>query len=224
MSKFGLMAVLFGAVFVGLALWQGQETQDFLAVSVRVPGKVIQMEASHGSDSTTYRPIFEYTTKDGQTLTHRSEMSSNPPTYHRGEEVEVLYDPAYPEKAKINGFFSLWGLPVILGAFGCVPLLIGLFMGMAHAARQQLRARLERFGNKLHCKVTDVSQNTSFHVNGRSPWRITALGQVSAQPMEFHSHNLWKGRPVQTEAAGHVDVLYDPADPKKYVMLVAEDD
>jgi len=101
-------------------------TKDFLEVAITAEGSVINFIADYSNESSTYRPVFEFSTKNGEILNITSSSSSNPPSYSVGESVEVLYEEAYPSEAIINGYFSLWGLPTILGILGAVFFIIGL--------------------------------------------------------------------------------------------------
>jgi hypothetical protein len=70
-------------------------------------------------------PIVRYTAQDGGSYRFQSSSGSNPPAYNVGDTVEVLYWPADPEHGTINGFFSLWGGPLIAGVLGGVFTSIG---------------------------------------------------------------------------------------------------
>ncbi len=64
--------------------------------------------------------MVEFTSADGTPRTFRSSTGSNPPSYDKGERVEVLYRADSSEDARINGFASLWLLPLIFGGIGLV--------------------------------------------------------------------------------------------------------
>ena len=49
------------------------------------------------------------------------------PPWSEGDEVAVLYDPANPARADLDGFFNRWLLPLVLGVFGVVLLACGAF-------------------------------------------------------------------------------------------------
>jgi hypothetical protein len=52
-------------------------------------------------------------------------MSFNPPAFHVDEQVTVLYSPERPEKAIIQGFFSIWGAVILLFGFSVVLAIVG---------------------------------------------------------------------------------------------------
>jgi hypothetical protein len=59
--------------------------------------------------SSTYFPEIRFTSEDGVTVEFRGSSGSNPPSYHRGQSIDVLYNPSSPHDARINGWFELWG-------------------------------------------------------------------------------------------------------------------
>ncbi|MEB3966848.1 DUF3592 domain-containing protein [Streptomyces kunmingensis] len=73
---------------------------------------------NRSSSSTVAYPVVEFTSADGETRTFRSSGGSNPPSYERGEQVDVLYRADSPEDARIDGFLSMWLLPLIFSGIG----------------------------------------------------------------------------------------------------------
>ena len=45
-------------------------------------------------------------------------LSSNPPRFKVGQDINVLYEPGNPNKAYINNWMSLYFLPALLGGLG----------------------------------------------------------------------------------------------------------
>jgi hypothetical protein len=103
------LGMLIGAFFLFT------NTQGFLKNALTAKGEVVKLVRSRSSDSYVYTPVVEFITQGGLTIEFISSSGSNPPSYTNGEIVEVLYQEQSPEQAKINGFFSLWGIPTILG-------------------------------------------------------------------------------------------------------------
>lgn len=117
--------------FVGIAMLAGalfiyKSTISFFDEAAIVEGTIVELVPSQSRNTTTFRPVVQFISLDGQAIEFISSSGSNPPSYSKGEVVEVLYDPADPHAAKINDFFSLWGASLILGAMGGVFFLIGI--------------------------------------------------------------------------------------------------
>ena len=123
-------AIAFGALFLGIGLILTGVSVSFLTDAERAPGTVVALEwrndhsgvsrKSRASDGPAAYPVVEFTSADGAPRTFRSSTGSNPPSYEKGERVEVLYRADSPEDARIKGFASLWLLPLIFGGLGLV--------------------------------------------------------------------------------------------------------
>jgi hypothetical protein len=100
----------------GFLVWQ---TSTFIRTSKSVPGRVVDLEWCKGSSGAGgYRTVFTFTDGFGQAHTVRTESVQNPPTHRIGAAVEVLFQPASAEKAKIRSFKTLWLIPTVLAGFG----------------------------------------------------------------------------------------------------------
>jgi len=68
-----------------------------------------------------YYPVIEYISSDGKSHSVQLSEGSSTPSYEKGDEVTVLYDPAHPLDARIKSFGSsalMWVLPGITGLLG----------------------------------------------------------------------------------------------------------
>ncbi|MGW8556626.1 DUF3592 domain-containing protein [Streptomyces tubercidicus] len=123
---FGIIAS--GAMFLVVGLVLAGVTASFLSDAKRTRGSVVALEwreDDHGAsgkalehDMPVAYPVVEFTTAEGMPTRFRSSTGSNPPSYKKGDQVEVLYRADSPEDARINGFASLWLLPLIFGGTG----------------------------------------------------------------------------------------------------------
>ena len=96
-------------LLVGIGMLAGslswyQNTQSFVAQAVKAEGTVVELLRSSSSDSITYRPVVHFSNQNGEQIEFTSSAGSNPPSYSKGEKVEVLYLPTEPQNSKINGF------------------------------------------------------------------------------------------------------------------------
>jgi hypothetical protein len=140
---FAFGAIAFGAVFLVVGLVLAGMSVSFLVDAERARGTVVALEwrkddtgtsrKKRGSDEPVAYPVVEFTSADGTSRTFRSSTGSNPPSYAEGERVEVLYRAASPEDARINGFASLWLLPLIFGGIGLA--IAGVGTAVATAGR-----------------------------------------------------------------------------------------
>lgn len=99
----------------------------FLHLAKQAEGRVVSLEASHSSESTTWTPIVEFQPPSASSpVRFRHSVGSSPPSWKQGQEVQVLYDPHDPSHAMIDqGRWNLV-LPLIPGAVGLLLLSFGL--------------------------------------------------------------------------------------------------
>ena len=120
-SLVGGLLVLIGAfLFVRTRIFIGK------AQKAKGKGKVIQMVYFPGENGGGYAPMYQFRTVDGQRIEILDELSTNPPRYQVGQEIDVLYEPGNPEKARINKWLYLYFVPVGLGWMGLILVLMGL--------------------------------------------------------------------------------------------------
>jgi hypothetical protein len=108
--------ILLLAAILGLTTLQLQRN------GVRVIGTVDALSEVHDDQqrSTTYAPVFSFTTQDGRTHSIVSHISSSTANYAVGDHVPVLYRRGDPSSARIDSFVQLWFWPMFLAGFGCV--------------------------------------------------------------------------------------------------------
>lgn len=126
---------LLGLVFsaIGICLLIGdifayRYTAGFLETAGRAEGIVVDLVSSslgRGGGSRTYAPVVRFSAPGGD-FEFTSSFATYPPSYSKGDSVEVLYDSSNPASAEINGFFSLWFLVFILSLLGGVFSAIGV--------------------------------------------------------------------------------------------------
>ena len=112
----GCAFLLANLLFTGFCLWGVYMV--YVAVQLEskgvvTEGIVVEMDASTTDGSTTYAPIIEFQV-NGQTYSFKGGISSNPPQYSVGDQVNVLYDPGNPETAQINKTSERWLTPLLL--------------------------------------------------------------------------------------------------------------
>lgn len=132
--------LLVGIVLLAVGAWKGMETYNFLQQGVRVEATVVQLARVDGTSrrgrrTVNFAPVVRY--KAGaRTYTVKSDYSSNPPAYSRGEKVQVYYMPDKPDRMVIDDFLPLYMVPLILLPMGLVALLGGFYL-LALAIRQR---------------------------------------------------------------------------------------
>ena len=126
------LTVAFSAVTV-IGAWVLVDTQRFLAAASTAEGRVVDVvkvvrrerrgsgSRSSSVDRTYYHPVVQFTTARGQVVRFQSDDGDTKPAYEVEDLVQVLYDPANPQDARLDTLWSRWGQPVLLlglGSFG----------------------------------------------------------------------------------------------------------
>lgn len=143
---FGVIA--FGALFLVVGLILAGVSVSFLANAERAQGTVVALEWRNDdhdgasrkrrvNDGPVAYPVVEFTSAGGTQREFQGSTGSSPPSYEVGERVEVLYRPDSPEDARINGFASLWLLPLVFGGIGLLFAGIGTIVAFAMRGRSQ---------------------------------------------------------------------------------------
>lgn len=218
-SIFNYVFSIIGASLLAGATYLYVNKQAFLEKAETTQGTVIEMIPKRSKDSTTYSPVVSFTTKAGQEITYTSSTSSNPPSYDVGENVEIFYDPANPNDAEINGFFSLWLGVIILGFIGIVFFLIGSLGVLFRYLKKKKVQNLLETGKPIAAKFTQVQLNTNQTLNGRNPFQILSQWQdpKTDELYVFKSESIWFD-PTEFVKTDTVRVFIDPENPSKYTM------
>jgi hypothetical protein len=156
----------------------------------------------------------------GQPMEFYSSFSSS--DMQVGDAVTVHYPPDKPEEAEIKSFFTQWFVPLFLSVFVVTFGGIG-FYGLSKQLKQ-IRAKRELFtygkGRKTSLPVTDVIYDSSFKVNGRSPFVIVCQyhDAVSNKLYEFKSEHIWYDPSEFLKSREGIDIYIDPNDLTRYYM------
>ncbi len=110
-------------VLLYFAYKQYNKTAVILASGTKTKAKVIDLIPVRGEKGYTYKPVYEYT-KNGQTITHTSSISSSPAPYRVGDLVPIIYANDSDE-FKVMSFWGLYRWTVILMCIAAPFLIIG---------------------------------------------------------------------------------------------------
>ena len=117
----GIVFSLVGLLLTAIGVFIWIRTRIFLSTAQEVKGTVVRMVYSHSSEGGGgYSPVYQFRTIEGQTIEAGDSMSSNPPMFHEGQIIDVLYDPKNPQKARIKKWMSLYFVSVLLGGMGLI--------------------------------------------------------------------------------------------------------
>lgn len=217
-----VFAIIGAGMLVG-AFFLYKSTSEFIKNSEETEGVVVELLESRSSSSSDnsimYKPLVAFTDEKGAEIQFASSTSSNPPSYSVNEKVDVIYSPDAPNKAKIKGFFSLWGGATILGGMGLVFALIGFGIIISGIKKKKMHNHLKLHGTKVESDFQNVTLNTSIAVNGKNPFVVVSqwLNPKTSELHIFTSDNIWFD-PTDFIKTEKINVLIDRDNPKKYVV------
>jgi hypothetical protein len=130
----GIVFPLVGGLLFAIGLFLFVRTRIFLGKAQEVKGTVIRMVYSHSSEGGGgYSPVYQFRTIGGEVIEKQDHLSTNPPMFKEGQQIDVLYDPANPQGARIKKWMSLYfasvlltGMGLIFGGIGIVILIFSL--------------------------------------------------------------------------------------------------
>jgi Protein of unknown function (DUF3592) len=229
---FGLFSVVFlgiGLVLDGVALVAYFRTRGFLAEAQRAQGTVlenVEVRSSSSSSSpgnrVTFAPRIRFATAEGATIEFTSGSSSSPAEYQPGETAPVLYERTNPAGARVDGFFSIFGVSFVFGLLGAIFTAVGAGFGAALLVFKRRRAEVLARGTPIQARVVGVERNRSVRVNGRNPWRITCQWQdpKTSRVHVFSSDDIWFD-PTEHVKSEQLSVLILPDNPRRYMVDIS---
>ena len=106
------------------AAWRmAANTRAFQRLAAHATGVItaFREDVSRNKDASTshaFYPTITFQPSNGKPLSFTADTAVDPLEYPVGEPIKVLYDPANPQKARLDSFDSLGAGPVTLGIFG----------------------------------------------------------------------------------------------------------
>ena len=140
----------FGFVFVAIGATLLSRAARFRRTAANAEGTLVALPATSSGGtgaslpagdammtdgpSLTYRPTVEFMMRDGERVRATSPIATNPAPGKVGDSVRVLYDPADPQRIRIDTRSGRGGcLGWALIAVGLLPLVVGV-IGVASSA------------------------------------------------------------------------------------------
>jgi hypothetical protein len=122
------MLVLGGAGLLAAGAYLFVSTRRFVGTAWKGDGAVIELVP--GRRLSTY-PKVRFMTATGEEIEFTSSFGTNLSPYRVGQPVPVLYSPFDPNKARINFFWQLWFVTVLLSGLGLLFTIVGVIIVLA---------------------------------------------------------------------------------------------
>lgn len=220
----GLPFMLFGLVFAGIGGWFYWSDRELANSGTHTQGTVVDLQSSRNSDGDmTYKPVVEFSDRNGTRFQFVERIASSPPSFSRGEKVDLIYDPEDPENAMIDSFTTRYLFPLVFGGFGLLAALIGGWLMLSFVRRRRVIAELKQTGLRIQASFTQCYLDTSVKINGRSPYRVAvqATHPATGRLTSFTSDPIWLDL-SEVLKDRDVPVIVDPQDPDDYYVDLSE--
>lgn len=219
----GATFLAFGLVFAAVAAWAWADDRARAEGGTSATGTVTDLVRRFDSGGSVYRPVVEFRDARGTRHGFVGKIGSNPPAYSPGETVTVIYDPAVPGRAMVDGFMERRFLPLVFGGIGGLCAAIGGGMLFLVARRRRMVAQLRKTGVPIAARFVECYRDTGTKVNGRSPWRVVGqathpatgkLQSFTSEPIRVDLSERLGGRDIR--------VLIDPVRPDRYFVDLSD--
>jgi uncharacterized protein DUF3592 len=120
------LLLITGVAAISFGVHLGRQLAHREAVGVRAPGAVVSLVEKSDSDGSSYYPVVRFRDSTGSEVRFKDRFGSNPPSYHVGDTVTVLYEREKASAAMIDRGFWNWLPASLLAALGGVFTFAGL--------------------------------------------------------------------------------------------------
>lgn len=206
---------IMGVVIWVQAFYIYQKDRVFTEKAKLASGKVLRSSAND-------RTFVSFVTTEGKQIKFSSHTGNNPSGFTEGESVEVLYDPANPNNARINDFYILYLGVTVLGFIGAVFFFTGFSFFRSDRSKQKKTDFLQQGGKSITTKFIDVQVDLGVSFNDSNPYFICTewLDPKTNKTLFFESDDIWFD-PTEFIKTDEIKVLIDPNNPKKYTMDIS---
>ena len=108
-------------------IWFAAQSMQFLDTAARTDGTVVAVKRKRGAKGMALdHPVVRFVpVETGESIEFRSPVGLRPSPFAVGDPVEVAYDREDPKQAKIDSFWTIWFVPLVLALFGIACLVAG---------------------------------------------------------------------------------------------------
>jgi hypothetical protein len=168
--------VLTGVLLLTIAGTWSYRSYDVERTWIETEGTIVDLVAS--SDGDTYAPIIEFSTSDGVVRRFEHTVFSTAAA-EIGTSVDVLYDPADPDRAVVHSAAGFWIGPIVFGTVGVTALIITAILGFVIRRRDRsggdaVRTGEQAVGPRPRRSAEYRRVETRIDSDGTFNWQIVA--------------------------------------------------
>lgn len=217
----GILFTLVGIVFLVIVFFINKSEDDFKKMAIKTTGVIHDINYKYDNLDNTDETIVIISFKDKNGVEHEARSNTYSSDMRIGKEIVVYYDENNPTKIvveKSNIFnYILYGLPIIF-------VIVGIVIIIKKISKSTNGKKLMETGIKVMANISDVSLNTGYVVNGRSPY-VVRVGFIYQDIMyEAKTENLWFDVPniLNTFFIKSLPVYFEQENPKNNYVDTSE--
>lgn len=221
------MIILF-SIFaaVGIAMIVGSfillhAMNQFEENAYEVPGVITDIKEHYDSDDKVSHDVYVKFWYDGEKYEGRR-ISSYSSDMYVGEEITLLYNPAYPTRLDVKGA-KYWLFGILCG-MGVIFLLVGSVYPVIMIIKSIKKKNLLRNGMALSATVEEIRWDTSLTVMGRHPYVIICSYHNPGKDVtyRFKSEGIWTNPEEVYPVGSSIEVMVDVNNYKNYYVKAQE--
>lgn len=183
---------------------------------------ITHIDIDHDSNEDTTHEVYIKYSADGKE--YESELNMYSSSYYEGKEIEVYYDKNNPSNVETDEANNM--LSIILIAIGGSFALISGIVLFIQLRNSSISRKLQRNGLRIDAVYIETILNTTYEVNGMSPYKIICKWKNpnTGIEYEFKSNNIWDNPQyaIENNNITKIPVYIDPENPEKYYVDVKE--
>ena len=225
-----VLTLIIGVLLVVGAYFLAQNTKEFLKTALPANGQVTEIREEEKRERTSdgERLKLTYTTTIRFVPTGAAETVSFTTSGSHGrvgEQIEILYNPANPHDARLKSDAASNVVPLALGGFGLLALVIGIVgLFKKNAPPLTIESLQQRGGQEITASLMQVPEMMR-GLMAMANHEAQPMGELIAQwdhPTTRKKYVFHFASPENLSfdptAGGTVQVVIDPKNPKDYVV------
>ncbi len=129
-ASFGFIPCCLSVPLIVLSIFFWFSTQRFIDKAKQTKGTIVDIELNADLTGIGYYFVIKFKTIDGQEFQTNSRVRTKYARSKVGQVVDILYDPANPNDARIDSIMNLYSMPITLGGAGIIFLCTSIMFAM----------------------------------------------------------------------------------------------
>lgn len=213
-----LIFFFIGLIFTVVGIFISIDTFNY-ENKIDTVGTITKITSDRDNDGDTSHNVLVAYNVNGSY--RESRLNSYSSSFYIGKTIDIYYDKNDPNKIGVK---SLDLLCLLFPGLGLLFVIIGGSGLIIKKKKHNLEKRLKESGTVIYATYVETVLNTSYTVNGRSPYNIICEWNNPSdnQKYIFKSKNIWHNPEniIAEKNIKQIPVYLDPNDIKKYAVDV----